>query len=387
MKTNGAPPTNPAHPRLAVVFAGGGARAAYQAGVMRAIGRRVPELRIPILTGVSAGAINTSFLASHPDPLGKAAERLCEIWGNIEMDNVFYTNFGALAKNVLRWLASLGLGGSRLSPKVTGMVDTTPLRELLSRGLETETGPILGIARNIAAGHLDAVAMLAVNYGTGQTVSWVQGKDIEAWERPERVARPTQLTVDHVMASAALPLLFPAVRLGDSWYGDGGIRLSAPLSPALHLGADRILAISPRYARGSEEAATSTITTYPPPAQIAGNLFNAIFLDVLDQDVNRLESLNKVVAKLPPEERQGMKPVDILLLRPSVDLGKLAAGFEAKLPRTFRFLTRGLGTRQTESPDALSLLMFQSDYLKRLIDFGEEDTEARMEEILPLVCA
>lgn len=370
-----------------MVFAGGGARAAYQAGVMRAIGRRVPELRIPILTGVSAGAINTSFLAAHPGPLGEAAEELCQIWGRIEMDNVFRTNFGGLAKNALRWLTTLGLGGSRLSPKVTGMVDTTPLRELLSQGLKTESGPIPGIRKNIDDGHLVAVAMLAVNYGTGQTVSWVQGRDIEAWERPERVAHPTELTVDHVMASAALPLLFPAVRLGDSWYGDGGIRLSAPLSPALHLGADRILAISPRYARSKEEAATSTITDYPPPAQIAGNLFNAIFLDVLDQDVNRLESLNKVVAKLPPEERQGMKPVDILLLRPSVDLGKLAAGFETKLPSTFRFLTRGLGTRETKSPDALSLLMFQPDYLKCLIDFGEADTEARMDEILPLICA
>jgi NTE family protein len=372
---------------LAVVFTGGGARAAYQAGVMRAIGRRVPNLRIPILTGVSAGAINTAFLASHLGALGEASEELCEIWGSIEMDNIFRTNFGGLAKNALRWLTSLGLGGSRLSPKVTGMVDTTPLRELLSRGLGTETGPIPGIVENIAAGHLDAVAMLAVNYGTGQTVSWVQGRNIEAWERPERVAYSTRLTVDHVMASAALPLLFPAVQLGDSWYGDGGIRLSAPLSPALHLGADRILAISPRYARSSEEASTPTITKYPPPAQIAGNLFNAIFLDVLDQDVQRLESLNKVVARLPPEEREGMKPVDILLLRPSVDLGKLAAGFEAKLPRTFRFLSRGLGTREMESPDALSLLMFQPDYLKRLIEFGEEDTEARMDEILPLVCA
>ena len=369
------------------MFSGGGARAAYQAGVLRAIGRRVPELRFPIITGVSAGAINTSFLASYPEPLGKASEELCRIWSGIQMENVFRTGFRDLARNALRWTAALGLGGSRLSPKVTGMVDTTPLRELLSRGLNAESGPIPGIAKNIAAGHLDAVAMLAVNYGTGQTVSWIEGRDIEAWERPDRVAHLTRLTVEHVMASSSLPLLFPAIQLGEHWYGDGGIRLSAPLSPALHLGADRILAISPRYARTNEEAAASSITAYPPPAQIAGNLLNAIFLDVLDQDVQRLERLNFVVSKLPEEERQGLKPVDILLLRPSVDLGRLAAGFEARLPPTFRFLTRGLGTKETESPDALSLLMFQPDYLQRLIDCGDEDTEARMDEILPLILA
>jgi NTE family protein len=382
-----SPSDNPAHPRLAAVFAGGGARAAYQAGVLRAIGRRVPKLRIPILTGVSAGAINTSFIAAHPGPLGESAEALCEIWSRIEIDDVFRTDVKSLGKNALRWMGYLGLGGSRLSPSVEGLVDTEPLRQLLRWGLGTEEGPIEGITRNLEAGNLEAVALLTVNYGTGQTVSWVDGREIETWERPERLARHTPLTVEHVMASAALPLLFPAVRLGNDWYGDGGIRLSAPLSPALHLGADRLLAISPRYARSSAEAARSSIDSYPPPAQIAGNLLNAIFLDVLDQDVERLERLNRVVSRLPADERQGLKPVDILLLRPSADLGRLADGYEERLPRTFRFLTRGLGTGKTESQDALSLLMFQPDYLSRLVELGEKDTEARMDEVLALVCA
>ena len=375
-----------AHPKLAVVFTGGGARAAYQAGVMRAIGKHLPELQIPILTGVSAGAINTSFLASHRGPLGRSSEELCEIWGRIEMKNVFRTDFPGLSRNALRWLFALGAGGG--GPRVTGLVDTAPLRDLLCWGLSADDGPIPGIIDNLDAGRLQAVAMLAVNYGTGQTVSWVDGRDFETWERPERVARRTRLTVDHVMASSALPLLFPPIRLGDHWYGDGGIRLSAPLSPALHLGAERILAVSPRYARSQAEADQTTLQgKRVPPVQIAGNLLNAIFLDVLDQDVARLERLNQVVRKLPPDERQGLKPVDILLLRPSIDLGKLAAEFESELPRTFRFLTRGLGTRDTESQDALSLLMFHPGYLRRLTDLAEKDTEARMDEIRDLVCA
>jgi NTE family protein len=183
------------------------------------------------------------------------------------------------------------------------------------------------------------------------------------------------------MASAALPLLFPAVQLGKAWYGDGGIRLTAPLSPALHLGARRIMAISTRYHRTPAEEDTPNIYGYPPPAQVAGVLLNAVFLDLLDNDALRLERLNRLLESLPPEHRYGLEPVKLLVLRPSQDLGKLAGRFEARLPRSFRFLTRGLGTRETESPDVLSLILFQPDYVRALIEVGEADAEARAEEI------
>ena len=374
-------PRPPIPPGMAAVLTGGGARAAYQAGVLRGIGRHFPELRFPILTGVSAGAINASYLAAHGQGLGAASEDMCRLWNGIEIEDVFRADLTCLARNSLSWLTRLGLGRKSSRPGQQGLVDTAPLRALLRRELQAGEGPIPGVADNVEKGLLSAVALMTVNYGTGQTVSWIEGRDIETWERPERVAWQTRLTVEHVMASAALPLLFPAVALPGGWYGDGGIRLSAPLSPALHLGADRILAISTRYAPTSEEAGESKIRSYPPPAQIAGNLLNAIFLDVLDQDVLRLERLNGVVRKLPPEEREDLRPIDILLIRPSVDLGKLSAGFEARLPKGFRFLTRNLGTRETESPDALSLLMFQPEYISRLLEVGEKDALAQIDAI------
>jgi NTE family protein len=212
-------------------------------------------------------------------------------------------------------------------------------------------------------------------------VTWVQGEDIKEWERPQRRSRNSVLTVEHVMASAALPLFFPAVELEGGWYGDGGVRLAAPLSPALHLGARRLLAISTRYDRTGSEADRPAVTGYPPPAQIVGVLMNSIFLDLLDHDALRLERLNRLLERLPPEERMGLKQVDLMVLRPSTDLGRLASQYEPQLPRVFRFLTRGLGTRETESPDFLSLVLFQPDYLRALIEIGERDAEAQHERV------
>jgi NTE family protein len=179
------------------------------------------------------------------------------------------------------------------------------------------------------------------------------------------------------MASAALPFFFPAIEVDGAWYGDGGIRLTAPLSPAIHLGAKRILAVTTRYTRTSEEADRPMINGYPPPAQVAGVLFNAIFLDQLDGDALQLRTVNDLIAHLPEHKRQGLRPINLLVVRPSEDLGRLANDYEAELPKAFRFLTRGLGTRETRSNDMLSLVMFQPDYVKRLMDLGEADAEKR----------
>lgn len=376
--------TPPIRPKVALVLPGGGARAAYQVGVLRALGRRFENYFFPIITGVSAGAINATYLAAASGSLYRASEDLAKLWGEITFEDVFRVDTRWLMGNAARWLTRLG-GGGRLGRKARGLLDTEPLRQLLRRSLGDTDGPIEGIAANLERGRLQAAALLTVNYGTGQTVSWIEGSDIDPWERPERRARQTRLTVEHVMASAALHLLFPAVDLGDGWYGDGGIRLSAPLSPALHLGAERLLAISPRYDRSQREANHPTIRHYPPPAQIAGNLLNAVFLDVLDQDIERLERLNSLVRKLPEDERDDLKPIDVLHLRPSQDLGRLSAGFEPRLPGAFKMFTRSLGTQETESPDALSLLMFQPDYIAKLIELGEDDAEAQMGAIETLL--
>jgi NTE family protein len=264
---------------------------------------------------------------------------------------------------------------------VQGLVDTTPLRNYLSEVLHAVDGELTGIQYNLALGRLKAIALSTSSYTTGQSLTWIQGRDLHDWTRPQRRSQQTVLTLDHVMASSSLPLFFPAIQVGDGYFGDGGMRLSAPLSPALHLGAQKILAISTRYNRTAAEAQLPDITGYPPPAQVLGVLLNSVFHDLLDHDALRLERLNHLLDKLPPEERDGLRLVRLLVLRPSVDLGRLANEFEPQLPKTFRFLTRGLGTRQTKSPDFLSMVLFQPDYIVRLIELGDADAEARADEI------
>jgi NTE family protein len=267
---------------------------------------------------------------------------------------------------------------------VQGLVDTTPLREFLERALHSEHGELPGIAENVRRGTLKAVGISTTSYSTGNSVVWIQG-DTRIWQRPQRQSVLAPLGIDHVMASAALPIFFPAVRIGPEWYGDGGVRLAAPLSPALHMGARRLLAISTRQNRYTEGASSPDRRGYPMPAQVIGVLMNSVFLDLIDQDALRLEQFNRLLESLPEEDRMGLEIVNLLVVRPRQDLGRLAREYESHLPRAFRFLTRGLGTRQTRSPDMLSMLMFQADYLTDLMEIGEADAEARAEEIAAFV--
>ena len=371
---------------LALVLVGGGARAAYQVGFLRALVRLHPDLRLPIITGTSAGAINAAYLAARPGSLGDAIAALEELWRGQRVNHVFRVDPSSLVSLLLRWSVRLVSGGSPIAPHVQGLLDTAPLRVFLRRTLEpSDTGEIAGIARNLEGGRLRALAITTSSYSTAKSVIWVQGGDIENWERPNRRSRKTAITVEHVMASAALPLFFPAIRLDDGWYGDGGIRMMAPCSPAIHLGARRILAVSNRYRRSMQEADEPVITGYPPPAQIAGQLLQAMFLDDLDRDRLNVERLNRLLEVLPPDARQGLRPVELVVVRPSRDLGRLASEFEPQLPWLFRHLTRSLGSRETASPDLLSLLMFQPDYVARLIEIGEADAEAAADQIAALV--
>ncbi|MDT8368754.1 MAG: patatin-like phospholipase family protein [Longimicrobiales bacterium] len=366
---------------LGLVMGGGGARAAYQVGFLRAVARHRPDLKVPYLTGVSAGAINAAHLAAHHGSFGQSVSELCNLWSRLRIEDVFRVDLPTLLWNVVRWTGKLVSGGS--SPVHTrGLVDTEPLREYLTEVMHAVDGRLTGIDYNLRHGRLRAVALSTSSYTTGQSVTWVQGSEIEEWERPLRTSQNCCLTVEHVMASAALPLFFPAVELEGAWYGDGGMRLTAPLSPALHLGASRVLAISTRYAKSHQEEVHPQVRGYPPPAQIVGVLMNSVFLDLLDHDALRLERLNKLLYKLPPSERAGLRPVRLFVTRPSQDLGRMARDFEVQLPRGFRFLTRGLGTRETESPDFLSLVLFQPEYLRALIDCGDRDAEAQIEQIL-----
>ena len=366
---------------LALVLTGGGARAAYQVGVLAFLAKHFPELRIPILTGVSAGAVNVAHLAAHHGTLPQATEELIGLWCELEPERVFRVDTPSLLGRAVHSGVELLSGGIGGEPRLRGMVDTSPMRAFLEEALAPVEGALTGIDYNLQRGTLRAVSLVTTSYTTGQTVVWVQGREIESWERPQRRSVQTRLTVEHIMASASLPLFFPAVQLDGAWYGDGGIRLTAPLSPALHLGARKILAVSTRAARSQEEADRPVVHGYPPPAQVLGVLYNAIFLDLIDQDVLRMRLMNRVLEQLPPGERGSMRVIDLLTLRPSRDLGRLAGEYEPRLPKAFRFLTRSLGTRETASPDLLSLLMFQPDYLQRLIALGKADAEARADEI------
>jgi NTE family protein len=367
---------------LGIVMSGGGARAAYQVGFMRCVARRFPELRFPYITGVSAGAINAALLASHHGTFFQAVEELSELWGNLTVQDVYRTDTRSLLLNAIKWIRQLGSGGIGSAKLVKGLVETEPLRQYLTEVLHCVDGELTGVRYNLDSGRLKALAISTTSYSTGRSVTWIQGRgDVQLWERPGRRPRLATICVDHIMASAALPLFFPAVELDNAWYGDGGIRLIAPLSPAVHLGARRIIAISTRYQPSRAEEEEKAVYGYPPPVQVMGVLLNSIFLDLLDHDAVRLERLNRLIEGMPPEKRGDLSQVRLLTLRPSADLGKMAGKFEADLPRSFRFLTRGLGTKETRSPDFLSLILFDQEYLRALIEMGERDAEARADEI------
>jgi NTE family protein len=377
--------SNGTEPRgLALVLSGGGARAAYQVGVLRVIARECPGAVPDILTGVSAGGINAAFLAARQAPFDDKVEQLSQMWADLRIDHVFRVDLRDLASRTLRWGGRLMSGGQSPLPPAKSLVDTVPLREMLERELQADGGLLCGIPKSLSAGWLRSFALTASSYTTGQSITWVQTREdelIPTWERPQRRSEICAIRVDHVMASAALPFFFPAIEVEGAWYGDGGIRLTAPLSPAIHLGAKKILAVSTRYASSSREADRPQIAGYPPPAQVAGVLFNAIFLDQLDADALQLRQLNQLIDNQPEEQRNGLRHLDLFVVRPSQDLGRLANEYEADLPKAFRFLTRGLGTRETRSNDMLSLVMFQPDYVKRLIEMGEADALARLTEL------
>jgi NTE family protein len=367
---------------LAVMMTGGGARAAYQVGLLKGLARHFPALRIRIVTGVSAGAINAVYLAARQGSLAEKARNLERMWCELNCDSIYQFNWKSFMP-FRTALASLLPKKSRFTKtRPRALVDTTPLLTLMCRILNTPCGqPIQGIEENIRSGDLTALALMTLDYSTGQTVRWVQGRSFDIYEGPNRRVATTRFTVDHVMASAALPFVFPAVRLGSEWHGDGGIRLAAPLSAAVHLGARRIIAMSTGYQRTPDEASTPVTSGYPPAAQVLSQLMNAIFLDAIDEDVARMERMNELLRKMAPHERDGMKPIELLVLRPSVDLGKMAADYEQYLPRQLKLMVRALGVKETESPDFVSLLMFEPTFTRRIIDLGESDVAARLAEI------
>lgn len=363
------PPDSP----VALVLSGGGARAAYQVGVLSGLAERLPGLTFPILTGVSAGAINTAFLAAHSGSLPEAVAALRDRWRGLTTDVVFRVPAASLMLTALRWLLHTALGRRRGPTTLRGVVDTEPLRRFLQRHIEPEA-----ITRNLSSGRLRAVALTATSLTTGRSVTFVQGPpDLPMWNRAMRESTRALLTVDHIMASAAIPILFPAVRLSDGFYGDGGVRQLAPLSPALHLGGQAILAVGLRAA--GRTRAEEPSGAYPSAAAVLGLLLETVFLNALDADAERLERLNTLLDQLPAglARPEGLRRVRLMLFQPSRDLGAVAQEHERQLPARVRWLVDRMGGRRAGAADLLSYLLFEPGYTTALIELGRHDVAAQ----------
>jgi NTE family protein len=363
-------------PAVALTLSGGGARGAYQAGVLAGIADRLKsDYPFPIVTGVSAGGINASSLATARSGFRQATRDMVAAWLRLSTEDVFVTEVGSLTASLVRWASMVLSGGRTPGFEVRGILDTRPLNRHLK-----EIIPFAEIDENLVAGRLRALALTATSYTSGMTTTFVHGVEgIPMWERARRKGVRARIGVEHVMASAALPLVFPAIRVGDDYFGDGAIRQSSPLSPAVHLGADRILSISVRFPR----PAPLPSREYPPPATILAMLMHGVFLDALENDAERLLRINRTLALLPEDARhpEGLRPIDLLVLRPSRDLGELSKGMARHLPRSLRILTRGLGASPEAPSDFLSYLIFERPYIEKLVDLGYEDADAQWEEI------
>ncbi len=372
---------------IGLVLTGGGARAAYQVGAVRALADILGPGPIPfdVLAGISAGAINSVVLGCGAEDFGRAAERLRATWAGLTPDRVFRTGALKLAGTGSRWIRALAAGGlGDAGRKINYLLDPSPLRDLLSREV-----PVGRLRRHLRAGRLRGVALSATNYHTGAGVTFFEGAaDIEPWTRSSRVGVRGRLTIDHVMASAAIPLFFPPVRIGRTFYGDGCVRMNYPMSPAVHLGAERIVAISVRHLRPPPDTAREQATDVAdalPVSEIAGVLLNAVFLDSLDSDLERLERINETLALIPPERLARsdlrLRSIPALVLRPSLDLGRLAADEYGRFPAMLRYLLRGIGATGSAGEDLLSYLAFEPIYVQRAMDLGYADTVARRAEV------
>ncbi len=368
--------------KAGLVLAGGGARAAYQVGVLQALKEMLPDPKVnpfPIICGTSAGAVNAGALAVNADDFGRAVDNLLEVWRHFEPHHVYRSDFPGAMANSARWFGGF-LFGAFLKNRRISLLDNRPLEGLLARQLD-----FARIERNIKAGALDAVAITCSGYTSGQSCSFFEGADhFEGWQRSQRIGIKTRIALEHLMASSAIPFLFPPHKLNREFFGDGSMRQIAPVSPALHLGADRIVVVgTARIRHDSPERTRGDL--YPTLAQIAGHVLNSIFLDSLAVDLERMERINRTISAVPPETLKKMgltlHHVDVLVLTPSQPLEAIAVKHVRSLPWTIRFLLRSVGAMRRGGANLASYLLFERGYCNELIVLGYNDTVKRREEV------
>lgn len=362
---------------------GGGARAAYQVGVLRALYEIVPKgvaNPFPIICGTSAGAINAAVLATDAGNFRRGVRRLMTVWKNFHVHHVYRADAWGAFGNSARWMLA-AMSAGRLSSGPISLLDNSPLARLLERHIDF---PAIG--RCVEAGHLSAFSITCSGYTSGQSVTFYQGHaSLAGWERARRVGVATPIGLPHLMASSALPFIFPPVRINREYFGDGSMRQVAPVSPALHLGADRLLVIG--VGRQSRQASPRVQASgYPSLAQIAGHALDSIFLDGLEVDLERLQRINRTISIIPPETLKAngtsLRTVEFRVLTPSVPLSQIAAMYAHELPRVIGMLLRTVGAMRSTGSNLLSYVLFEKAYCRALIQLGYSDAMAQKDDLL-----